>query len=232
VTHNDLLFNLYRLESDALLAADIRDTARTAGNILRRQSGAVAVQNLLDAYTVLLLRPDYIADEFGKDTYLTVVTTPLGAEHAVALARAEVAKIDQTNLDCLLDYAVLAVFAGAHDDLNTENACYVTGYLVAANEAGALLAEHRTELIQWIANTERAAKQPEITEGERSLYRWRHLGAGGFERRFWEAVMAADSTNLEALAKGFPTHVTAYQRYAHESGYWPDLQARIEGKQV
>jgi hypothetical protein len=121
VTHNDLLFNLYRLESDALLAADIRDTARTAGNILRRQSGAVAVQNLLDAYTVVLLRPDYIADEFGKDTYLTVVTTPLGAEHAVALARAEVAKADGTNLDCLLDYAVLAVFAGAHDDLNTEN---------------------------------------------------------------------------------------------------------------
>jgi hypothetical protein len=120
VTHNDLLFNLYRIEADALLAADIRDTARTAGNILRRQSGAVAVQNVLDAYTVLLLRPDYIADEFGKDTYLYIahVTTPLGAEHAVALARAEVAKADNADVENLLDYAVLAVFAGAHNDLN------------------------------------------------------------------------------------------------------------------
>jgi len=79
-------------------------------------------------YTVLLLRPDYIADEFGKDTYLTVVTTPLGAEHAVALARTEVVKADfgpQTaeELTEALEshaksYAVLAVFAGAHNDLN------------------------------------------------------------------------------------------------------------------
>ena len=114
MTHNDLLFNLYRLESDALLAADIRDTARTAGNILRRQSGAAAVQDALNAYTVLLQRPDYL----GSHLYCTHITTPLGPEHAVALARAEVAKADNADVENLLDYAVLAVFAGAHDDLN------------------------------------------------------------------------------------------------------------------
>jgi hypothetical protein len=110
------------------------------------------------------------------------------------------------------------------------NACYVTGYLVAACEAGALLAEHRTVLVQWIANTEHAAKVPPLTEGERSLWRWRNLGAGGFEKSLWSTIMAADGTNLEMLGRAFPQHVAAYRRYAYETGYWTDLQARIEGE--
>jgi hypothetical protein len=121
MNHNDLLFNLYRIETNAVLADDIKETARIAGNILRRQSGAVAVQNVLDAYTVLLQRPDYI----GTDTYLTSVTASQGPEHAVALARAEAVEADTTGDDeddtpDAIDYAVLAVFAGNLNDLNPE----------------------------------------------------------------------------------------------------------------
>jgi hypothetical protein len=108
------------------------------------------------------------------------------------------------------------------------NTCYATGYLVAASEAGALLPEHRIALIQWIANTENSTEVPPITEGERSLYRWRHLGVGGFERRLWETFAAADSTNLDALAKGFPEHVAAFLAYSRQSGYWEALKARIK----
>jgi len=64
------------------------------------------------------------------------------------------------------------------------NACYVTGYLVAASEAGALLPERRAELIQWIANTERGAGVLPLTEGERSLYHWREGGMIGVIIRF------------------------------------------------
>jgi hypothetical protein len=110
------------------------------------------------------------------------------------------------------------------------NACYATGYLVAAAECGALLPEHRIALIQWIANTERGAGVLPLTEGERSLYRWREGGMGGFERALWGAIAAADSTNLVAIAKGFPTHVEAYISYTTKSGYWDALVKRIEGE--
>ena len=39
----------------------------------------------MNNYTVLLLRPDYVADEFGKDTYLAHVTA---ADTVQAMARA------------------------------------------------------------------------------------------------------------------------------------------------
>ena len=42
----------------------------------------------MNNYTVLLLRPDYIADEFGKDTYLAHVVAN-GAAEAQKLAQAE-----------------------------------------------------------------------------------------------------------------------------------------------
>lgn len=69
-----------------------------------------------------------------------------------------------------------------------------------------------------------------INTGERSLYKWQCGALGGFERALWSAIVAADSTNLAALGAGFPEHVTAYQRYASEHGYWTSLRARIEAE--
>jgi hypothetical protein len=119
------------------------------------------------------------------------------------------------------------------DDPTERNECYTTGYLVAASEAGVLLAEHRMVLVQWVANTAHAAKQPKITtDGERSLYRWQYRITGGFEKALWDTIAAADGYNLDAIAKGFPTHIEAYRRFAHESGYWDALVKRIGGEQA
>jgi len=73
-------------------------------------------------YTVLLLRPDYIADTFGQDTYMDHVeaTTPAGAvdetrTRAIALDYGE--DKDEAIPEA---YFVLAVFAGHHDDVAPE----------------------------------------------------------------------------------------------------------------
>ena len=44
----------------------------------------------MNHYTVLLLRPDYLADEFGHDTYLAHVTAN-GATEAMEMAQLEAA---------------------------------------------------------------------------------------------------------------------------------------------
>lgn len=69
-----------------------------------------------------------------------------------------------------------------------------------------------------------------ITEGERSLYRWQSRQTSGFEAPLWQCISTADSINLNALAKGFPEHVTAYRRYTGEDGYWNNLRNLIEGE--
>ena len=74
------------------------------------------------------------------------------------------------------------------------------------------------------------AAPPAITEGERSLYRRHYDSLGGFETALWDALERADSTNLDALAKGFPEHVTALRNYRHLPSYWPNLVAKIEGQ--
>ena len=66
--------------------------------------------------------------------------------------------------------------------------------------------------------------------GERSLYRSHYDSLGGFETALWDALERADSTNLDALAKGFPEHVAALRNYYHVAGYWDVLRAKIEGQ--
>lgn len=75
-------------------------------------------------YTVLLLRPDYVADNFGQDTFLAHVDEPSveAAEHA---GRVEAYTADQSpdereadDLDEKFeDYHVLFVAEGWLDDL-------------------------------------------------------------------------------------------------------------------
>jgi hypothetical protein len=70
-------------------------------------------------YTVLLLRPDYIADQYGEDTYLAHVTAGNPTE-ALAEARREVAKADGNDEPEWNDYACLCIFEGTLTDLNPE----------------------------------------------------------------------------------------------------------------
>lgn len=72
----------------------------------------------LAAFTVLLARPDCIAND-NLDTYLTTVRGAT-VEAAVATARLEAATADGIEEGNLDDYAVLLVIAGDHQDINPE----------------------------------------------------------------------------------------------------------------
>lgn len=70
------------------------------------------------AYSILLARPDCIAND-NLDTYFTTVWGAT-VEAAVATARLEAATADGLE-ECDLDgYAVLLVIAGDHADINPE----------------------------------------------------------------------------------------------------------------
>lgn len=70
-------------------------------------------------YTVILLYPDYAAEEFGHETFMTSVSanTP---EAAVAGARSECVSGFGNDGIGKNDLFVIAVIEGEHDDLNPE----------------------------------------------------------------------------------------------------------------
>lgn len=76
----------------------------------------------MNDYTVLLLRPDYMADEFGKDTYLAHVMAD-GAEQARAFGQIEAWDADNKSDNDAdpsdhQDYHVLFVALGHHENLS------------------------------------------------------------------------------------------------------------------
>ena len=76
----------------------------------------------MKTYTVLLLRPDYISNAYGADTYMTHFVAASAAK-AEDMARAEAHQIDTSDgqgpdVDPL-DYAVLMVIEGKHMDIKT-----------------------------------------------------------------------------------------------------------------
>ena len=120
-------------------------------------------------------------------------------------------------------------------DVRIRERAYITGYLIAARNSGSLPEAHCDRLLEQIraADGHRIIAacfiQPApLTTGEASLLRRRLGGAGGFENALWDTIERADSTNLDAIAQGFPEHVAAYRRYAHETGYWDALVKRAE----
>jgi hypothetical protein len=70
-------------------------------------------------YTVMLLRPDYVADGFGEDTYLAHVRaeTPTAA---ITSAQQEVARLDDIDGDQAADYYPLITTKGWHNDMTPE----------------------------------------------------------------------------------------------------------------
>lgn len=77
-------------------------------------------------YTVLILRPDYVASEYGKDTYLAHVEEVADVKEAEQAARLEAWSADQVpdvrdlaSTEGIEDYHVLFVAEGLHDDLRS-----------------------------------------------------------------------------------------------------------------
>jgi len=76
-------------------------------------------------YTVLLLRPDYMADSYGSDTFMTSVEAKDPVE-ALHLAREEVIECDHEDVDEFHehhepeDYLCLLLIEGQHEDINPE----------------------------------------------------------------------------------------------------------------
>lgn len=62
-------------------------------------------------YSILLLRPDYVADEYGKDVYFTHVFA-ISPAKAVETAQAEAAVADDICSQSAVDYHALIVIPG------------------------------------------------------------------------------------------------------------------------
>ncbi|PTT35469.1 hypothetical protein DBR23_23480 [Acidovorax sp. HMWF018] len=69
-------------------------------------------------YTVLVLRPDYAATNYGQDTFLSHVnaTSPLQAQQ---IARREAAEADRSEQPSE-DYYILLTLEGLHYDMRVE----------------------------------------------------------------------------------------------------------------
>jgi len=70
-------------------------------------------------YTVLLLYPDYIADEFGKETYTAWVTAE-DPERAILAAQKEAVGHVPEYDDSYMDFYPLLVVEGHLSDLTPE----------------------------------------------------------------------------------------------------------------
>jgi hypothetical protein len=81
-----------------------------------RQKGRRGVDQRMKKFTVLLLRPDHVADGYGTDTYLAHVTAPTPGA-AVTAARHEVARVDDLDDVRIDDYHPLITLGGWHDDI-------------------------------------------------------------------------------------------------------------------
>lgn len=77
----------------------------------------------LKEYTVLLLCPDFLAEDFGTDKYVTAVAAR-GPTDALRRARKEICSAFEAEEGYTVDdpesFGAIAVFAGAHKDLNPE----------------------------------------------------------------------------------------------------------------
>lgn len=79
----------------------------------------------MKTYTVILLRPDYIAGTFGQDTYMTSLEAE-SVEDAEKLAQMEAFELDipqedrgDYDDDASDGYFVIAVIEGTHMDIKT-----------------------------------------------------------------------------------------------------------------
>lgn len=67
----------------------------------------------------------------------------------------------------------------------------------------------------------------DLTTGERFIVDWQYGRQGGFNTALAKAIMLADADNLEKLRKAYPEEVEAYEKYAHQRGWWEALSKRV-----
>lgn len=67
-----------------------------------------------------------------------------------------------------------------------------------------------------------------LDNGEINLIYWQKRKSGSFMTKLFEAMCAADETNLRKLGEGFPEEAKAYKRYRDETGYWGAIQKQFE----
>lgn len=70
-------------------------------------------------YTVILIRPDYIAENYGEDFYFAHVEAE-NPTAAVKAAQIEVVREDGYDEDHAENYALVAIFEGHHEDVRDE----------------------------------------------------------------------------------------------------------------
>lgn len=76
----------------------------------------------MEDFTVLLLRPDYVADTFGQDTYLAHVKAPTVAlaQKAAQKEAADADTIDEGAPCAPENYYVLLVLRGVRNDVKVD----------------------------------------------------------------------------------------------------------------
>ena len=130
-TENDLPLSTIQQCLDSLFAigfADAQDTVdEDPDNALAAAASELELTcpDLVEgAYTVILLRPDDVADDYGPDRILLQVDGCASPTEAIKAAQRRAIEIDDDEEDAdaieerLDDYFVIACFAGKHDDLN------------------------------------------------------------------------------------------------------------------
>ena len=65
-----------------------------------------------------------------------------------------------------------------------------------------------------------------LTPGERFIVEWQFNITGDFKTSLANALMYADTHNIERLRKGFPDEVEAYQNYTNTKGWWEDVRKK------
>ncbi len=69
---------------------------------------------------------------------------------------------------------------------------------------------------------------PYLSSPEAAVYRWQYDIQGGFLSDLWKAIAAADETNLDRLAKGFPIQVEGYRSFRADSAWWTAVKEKVE----
>lgn len=73
----------------------------------------------MNQYTILLMRPDYVAEQYGEDTYLAHISAE-NVQDAQVFAQEEAFRVDDLDTDDGESpdaYLVLLVVEGIHHDI-------------------------------------------------------------------------------------------------------------------
>ena len=70
-------------------------------------------------YTAILLRPDYVTDNYGTDTFMETVEAE-DPTKALAEVRRLAIEADGDDVTDPTDYFCIALLAGQHSDINPE----------------------------------------------------------------------------------------------------------------